>query len=98
MIRRPPRSTLFPYTTLFRSVIADGGGRIRGDGPRAVLERDEPQVGRPGDDGGRVNGRPGRAVEVHAVVVEAEAGHRRRVPPRQVPRIPAVVNQGRLEV
>src|SRR5256885_9363094 len=33
MIRRPPRSTLFPYTTLFRSVLAparihhlDGGG------------------------------------------------------------------------
>src|SRR5256885_17243474 len=24
MIRRPPRSTLFPYTTLFRSVIAVG--------------------------------------------------------------------------
>src|SRR5256885_7498107 len=24
MIRRPPRSTLFPYTTLFRSVIAAG--------------------------------------------------------------------------
>src|SRR2546426_8169137 len=24
MIRRPPRSTLFPYTTLFRSVIDDG--------------------------------------------------------------------------
>src|SRR2546427_6355017 len=24
MIRRPPRSTLFPYTTLFRSVSADG--------------------------------------------------------------------------
>src|SRR5256885_17260149 len=23
MIRRPPRSTLFPYTTLFRSVLAD---------------------------------------------------------------------------
>src|SRR3989441_9577096 len=31
MIRRPPRSTLFPYTTLFRSVIAGGG-------VRAVLE------------------------------------------------------------
>src|SRR3712207_8919017 len=28
MIRRPPRSTLFPYTTLFRS------GRGRGDVPR----------------------------------------------------------------
>src|SRR2546425_2487528 len=30
MIRRPPRSTLFPYTTLFRSLgsHADGGHRI----------------------------------------------------------------------
>src|SRR5260221_4875042 len=26
MIRRPPRSTLFPYTTLFRSVILTGSG------------------------------------------------------------------------
>src|SRR2546427_6507766 len=26
MIRRPPRSTLFPYTTLFRSVVALGIG------------------------------------------------------------------------
>src|SRR2546426_2912275 len=25
MIRRPPRSTLFPYTTLFRSITADIG-------------------------------------------------------------------------
>src|SRR5256885_11038700 len=36
MIRRPPRSTLFPYTTLFRSVHTrhdrgdqPGGGRLR---------------------------------------------------------------------
>src|SRR5256885_8299180 len=30
MIRRPPRSTLFPYTTLFRSrAHADLGGRLR---------------------------------------------------------------------
>src|SRR5258706_3863023 len=27
MIRRPPRSTLFPYTTLFRSPPAPGGSR-----------------------------------------------------------------------
>src|SRR2546430_6250544 len=27
MIRRPPRSTLFPYTTLFRSLFADLGAR-----------------------------------------------------------------------
>src|SRR3712207_7043847 len=26
MIRRPPRSTLFPYTTLFRSQTGDEGG------------------------------------------------------------------------
>src|SRR2546430_9328255 len=26
MIRRPPRSTLFPYTTLFRSIFPSGGG------------------------------------------------------------------------
>src|SRR2546425_7333829 len=26
MIRRPPRSTLFPYTTLFRSLAMQGGG------------------------------------------------------------------------
>src|SRR2546428_7581683 len=29
MIRRPPRSTLFPYTTLFRSADFWGGGRSR---------------------------------------------------------------------
>src|SRR2546422_5865240 len=28
MIRRPPRSTLFPYTTLFRSHARRGAGRI----------------------------------------------------------------------
>src|SRR2546426_4136525 len=27
MIRRPPRSTLFPYTTLFRSEVVDDGPR-----------------------------------------------------------------------
>src|SRR2546430_9485665 len=26
MIRRPPRSTLFPYTTLFRSYLLNGAG------------------------------------------------------------------------
>src|SRR2546422_5858102 len=30
MIRRPPRSTLFPYTTLFRSVYADDAGVAAG--------------------------------------------------------------------
>src|SRR2546422_8291771 len=35
MIRRPPRSTLFPYTTLFRSLAGDGGQHVV-----AVLEQD----------------------------------------------------------
>src|SRR2546425_7475407 len=30
MIRRPPRSTLFPYTTLFRSLLHDGMERFAG--------------------------------------------------------------------
>src|SRR5574341_2024016 len=36
MIRRPPRSTLFPYTTLFRSGVNEwrvgGGKKSQGDG------------------------------------------------------------------
>src|SRR5256885_7234780 len=33
MIRRPPRSTLFPYTTLFRSVrLRERGNKGRGQG------------------------------------------------------------------
>src|SRR3712207_6963055 len=35
MIRRPPRSTLFPYTTLFRSVVADLAD-LAADDPRDV--------------------------------------------------------------
>src|SRR2546430_8739113 len=46
MIRRPPRSTLFPYTTLFRSAdrgavegrSRQGAGKVAGDVDRAVLE------------------------------------------------------------
>src|SRR3712207_8111988 len=40
MIRRPPRSTLFPYTTLFRSRGQEGGRQTTDDGcpsPRKPL-------------------------------------------------------------
>src|SRR3712207_7119752 len=37
MIRRPPRSTLFPYTTLFRS--ADEGERLIGAHVRIGVDR-----------------------------------------------------------
>src|SRR2546426_6904468 len=65
MIRRPPRSTLFPYTTLFRSVhalAADGGEPLhlarfqveqvddRARHPEQVAQRPQRRLG---DGGGR---------------------------------------------
>src|SRR2546422_8311682 len=41
MIRRPPRSTLFPYTTLFRS--PRGGEPVRGDDGALRSRRPAPQ-------------------------------------------------------
>src|SRR3989454_4014917 len=60
MIRRPPRSTLFPYTTLFRSQ----GHRVRAVGVHQVdlippLERDLCAVRRPRG----INVRSGRSEE-----------------------------------
>src|SRR3712207_9143929 len=73
MIRRPPRSTLFPYTTLFRS-----GGQHRGVGA-VVLDQ---LVLRAGDRAVLVTG---ALVEVdpvqHADLVRgAELGQRPRLP------------------
>src|SRR2546430_8279807 len=64
MIRRPPRSTLFPYTTLFRSNASDsddagygdrkrrGGGAVAGMGSLRSLSRlRQPGIAaRPGGD------------------------------------------------
>src|SRR3712207_8965588 len=50
MIRRPPRSTLFPYTTLFRSVrdVANHARRHRGREAEDLSPRDRrPPHGRP---------------------------------------------------
>src|SRR5688572_30895034 len=62
MIRRPPRSTLFPYTTLFRSARVEGPpvgepGGPAGDGARLPdrragqpdAERDHARLSPPGD-------------------------------------------------
>src|SRR2546426_7373449 len=63
MIRRPPRSTLFPYTTLFRS----RRRRPHGGGPRGALGQahdggDEPRRFRRGRDARTApeRGRPDR--------------------------------------
>src|SRR2546429_3399456 len=45
MIRRPPRSTLFPYTTLFRSEIRTAGSSAKMTATvRRVLAESEPQL------------------------------------------------------
>src|SRR5215217_9703225 len=46
MIRRPPRSTLFPYTTLFRSPGERQGGRGPAGGRAAPAGRGTPGGGR----------------------------------------------------
>src|SRR2546429_9860234 len=38
MIRRPPRSTLFPYTTLFRSVVAQADATAKPSMPFVAME------------------------------------------------------------
>src|SRR3712207_8713961 len=57
MIRRPPRSTLFPYTTLFRSIPGDPAGvgrshpdQVRGPGGDRRVRHTVPLAGR--RDGG----------------------------------------------
>src|SRR3989442_2843085 len=45
MIRRPPRSTLFPYTTLFRSVTLDADGAAQQQLPSARVLRISPVYG-----------------------------------------------------
>src|SRR5256885_10920283 len=50
MIRRPPRSTLFPYTTLFRSHVGtEGFGAIHGEdtGSLELDRKREPRGGPP---------------------------------------------------
>src|SRR3712207_8725204 len=70
MIRRPPRSTLFPSTTLFRSVVGGrgerGGSAHRGRrgqhraAARGEGDRDHLRLGGRGqDDDGRRNGGDG---------------------------------------
>src|SRR3712207_7458026 len=43
MIRRPPRSTLFPYTTLFRSGRGDGREAVGGVGQPRLRSRRGPR-------------------------------------------------------
>src|SRR3712207_9440638 len=75
MIRRPPRSTLFPYTTLFRSTGHGAQGSERDPGRLgARCERPEPQrcggvdgcVGRTGAHGCDVRDRDRKSTRLNS--------------------------------
>src|SRR3712207_7245838 len=71
MIRRPPRSTLFPYTTLFRSFldldrfknVNDSLGHTVGDGLLIALSRRLQHCLRPTDVVARLGGAERRSEE-----------------------------------
>src|SRR2546430_16756812 len=69
MIRRPPRSTLFPYTTLFRSDAVD------------VLRREEAELHE--ERGGEIRGLLGvRALREKVLAILGEGEIRRKMEPR----------------
>src|SRR2546422_10617925 len=90
MIRRPPRSTLFPYTTLFRSLgsfrqVARGIGKLRRrlrDGGRPLARRALPVSGAlvelgelDGERGGATDGAPAEQQHLaRRIVVGVEIG------------------------
>src|SRR3712207_8127441 len=69
MIRRPPRSTLFPYTTLFRSAVGAAGHRD----PRRVGDAGGDEVVGRGQDVGERGVAPGEVVGVHELAAEARS-------------------------
>src|SRR3712207_7590616 len=73
MIRRPPRSTLFPYTTLFRSDLAEEGVQPPGRDP--LLPGGERQVQRRHEllqvaPGVRGDVHPRRPLHLHEVLLD----------------------------
>src|SRR2546429_1629551 len=81
MIRRPPRSTLFPYTTLFRSVTANVALS-----PIGPLWFAGCAVMRGGMTGGVPPDMSGAEPEPQAVTASAEAYVSRRIAPGSPPR------------
>src|SRR3712207_9493657 len=56
MIRRPPRSTLFPYTTLFRSHQRRSSDLVDADTPGVNILRDVPTMEHPWEEFGKYGG------------------------------------------
>src|SRR5439155_9464516 len=84
-LRRPPRSTLFPYTTLFRSRVRGGDGASRpvaarrADGVRSVDRPDSrgecATGGRPHDRGGRRRAHRGHEQELDRKSTRLNSSH-----------------------
>src|SRR5256886_11786041 len=97
MIRRPPRSTLFPYTTLFRSLGNDDEHLGAGERRDALLQRDivvpprdDRDARRPAPDGdlavpaGEIASDPGQPLPAARVPEPAHALDQRRLERRSV--------------
>src|SRR2546430_17168924 len=68
MIRRPPRSTLFPYTTLFRS-----GGQDLAHPPRRLPPQEGRGRGAPGDQAHGVGDPRERRSEEHTSELQSQS-------------------------
>src|SRR2546426_8346291 len=72
MIRRPPRSTLFPYTTLFRSPHREAHGGVGGHDAHRSGGRDRATAPRPAAWPGR-DPRPDRGEPVRSLAEPARS-------------------------
>src|SRR2546425_8903762 len=102
MIRRPPRSTLFPYTTLFRSrELVDGAPRHR---QVAVRQREVPAQVRPverglqGHEAVKVFGHLPEEEVADAADAHQAGGAQQEVPGEPLDRLPALELRARLSL
>src|SRR2546427_12041642 len=84
MIRRPPRSTLFPYTTLFRSRLP----RVRDREGALLPKKGAPGPGRRARSGGHRRGARARRGPAPVVLAAGHVGAAGGLapPPRKAPR------------
>src|SRR5256884_8165411 len=97
MIRRPPRSTLFPYTTLFRSGVPDFDPRsLPFEAPREADSYPLEVAGRTLDIGAVSIGNPHALITVASVEAAPVATLGPQI--ERHPRFPKRVNAGFLEI
>src|SRR2546428_11171649 len=98
MIRRPPRSTLFPYTTLFRSRLGAQQGREapRRRGPVELVRVRRPQRhARPptgGVMGGRADGRTDGRQDPALIPITEKGDRAGRLPHPDAPALSAAAD------